>query len=199
MHIIFLHCWHTVEIAATPLPLESHLPPSVSSSSSTSTDKINAATTAPRLIFLYPGSSLFPIIISGVDKCLSHLLSGFTTASWNFGYQGFFFPSQFSLLLHFFFTLLWIRHCICACQHFCKSGPQACFIAFCRLWEFYFYKQYAGGKALKAEMKLLASPTKNITKRTTAPSNNVKLLKKIPSNWWCQLLAWSCKSFATLY
>lgn len=65
MHIIFLHCWQTVEIAAAPFPLESHLPPSVSSSSSTSTDKINAATTAPRLIFLYPALLYFPSSFQG--------------------------------------------------------------------------------------------------------------------------------------
>ena len=87
---------------------ESHLPPPVSSSSCTSTEKASWQNKCGNRSLLahisLPGSSLFPIIILGRDKCLSRLLSGCTTAAWDFGYLSFFFFYYCT-----YFTLLWIR------------------------------------------------------------------------------------------
>lgn len=64
----------------TPLP-----PSPVSSSSYTSTEKTSWQNKCCNHSLLarisLPSSSLFPIIISARDKCLSHLLSGCTTAA----------------------------------------------------------------------------------------------------------------------
>lgn len=92
--------------------------------------KINAATTAPQLIFLYAALLYFPIIVSGGDKCLSPPLSWFLKF-WS-SRNSFFYWVNF-LYCCISFTLLWIRRSVCTCQHFSESGPQAWFIAFCRL------------------------------------------------------------------
>lgn len=142
MHIIFLYCWHTVVITASPSPI---LPPSLlnhiclllyllppvqaprnnSWQNKCCNHSASARISFTQLFFISPSS------FSAGDKCLSHLLSGCTTAAWDFGYLGLFFS-----YCRTFFTLLWIRvspkcvNCICIRQQFCKSGPQACFIAF---------------------------------------------------------------------
>lgn len=141
MHIIFLHCWHTAVITA-PLYL---LPP----------DKINAATTAPQLIFLHPALLYFPssfqgeanvchIYCPGAQRLLRILVI-----------------SDFFTYCCTYFTLLWISmsakciNCICARQHFFFFWGllYCCFFGvFCTL-EFYFYTQHEEAKCFIGQIK----------------------------------------------
>ena len=148
MHIIFLYCWHTVVITASPSPVP-HLPPSLlnhiclllyllppvqaprnnSWQNKCCNHSASAHISVTQLFFIFPSS------FSAGDKCLSHLLSGCTTAAWDFGYLWLFFSYCCT-----YFTLLWIRvsakciNCICIRQQFSKSGLFYCF--FLADWSF---------------------------------------------------------------
>lgn len=75
-----------------------------------------------------------------------------------------------------YFTLLWIRvsakciNCICVCQHISRQVPRSVllllFFFFCRL-EFYFYKQFEGGKCFIGQNEKLnwGSTTRDFTQR----------------------------------
>lgn len=96
MHVIFLHCWHTVVITT---PSSSHVPSPVSSSSlGSSEERALTIQTLLSLYFLTQFFSIFHHHLNGV-QCLSHLLSEFITAAWDFGYLRLFSPTV-ALILH---------------------------------------------------------------------------------------------------
>lgn len=81
MNIIFPHCRHTIVITGPHCIPVYFLPPAQTVGKNP--DNSNAPTTALQLVFLHPALLYFPSSSQREAKCLSHLLSGCTTAAFS--------------------------------------------------------------------------------------------------------------------